>query len=371
MMKFWWWCARIVVAGIVGLALFMGVKALHLGHSEAAGKAAPDLAGGVAWINSPPLTIAQLKGKVVLVDFWEYTCVNCLRTLPYLKEWQRRYKDDGLVIIGVHTPEFAFAAEPDNVKRAAKDLGIEYPVAVDSNYRIWKAYDNHYWPHHFLIDRRGVIREDHVGEGGYGLTELRIQQLLRDGEPNAVFPAVMTAVRPEDKPGAVCYPTTGETYVGYGRGELGNSGGYTQDRPAAYQDPGTHLDGVIYAQGEWIANPESMRHGRSDPSIADYLALRYHATEVNAVMKSAAATPYRVYLTQDGKPLDPQDAGKNVKFDEGARSYVEVGASRMYYLVHNRKHGGHDLRLSSPSEDFDLYAFTFGSCEVPNVLSNH
>src|SRR5438034_10354573 len=138
------------------------------------GVRAPEFPKGVTWLNSPPLTLKQLRVKVVLVDFWEYTCVNCIRTFPYLKEWDRRYRDKGLVIVGVHTPEFAFARQVENVRRAAAGFGFQYPLAVDSDYKIWNAYDNHYWPAKYLIDKNGILRYTHFGEGNYGNTEEQI-----------------------------------------------------------------------------------------------------------------------------------------------------------------------------------------------------
>ena len=176
---------------------------------------APELIGTPAdWLNSPPLKREELRGKVVLVDFWEYTCVNCIRTLPYLKEWHKRYAKDGVVIIGIHTPEFAFAKDRKNVAQAVKNLGITWPVLLDSEYKNWMAYHNSFWPRKYFINREGNIVADHAGEGGYGESEARIQYLLKEINPDAVFPEVMEPIRDTDRPGAVCYPTTPELYAG-------------------------------------------------------------------------------------------------------------------------------------------------------------
>jgi thiol-disulfide isomerase/thioredoxin len=140
----------------------------------------PALSGAVEWINSPPLTVEQLRGKVVLIDFWTYSCVNCVRTLPHVKEWANKYRDQGLVVIGVHAPEFAFERDIGNVKRASRDLGVDYPVAIDNNYAIWRAFGNQYWPAEYFVDAQGHIRYHHFGEGAYGKSERVIQQLLAE-----------------------------------------------------------------------------------------------------------------------------------------------------------------------------------------------
>ncbi len=172
---------------------------------EKMGKA-PDFVGITEWINSPPLTMEELRGKVVLVDFWTYSCINCLRTLPYLEKWYADYKDQGLVIVGVHTPEFEFEKDPQNVAAAAKRLGVDYPIALDNNYKTWQAFHNNYWPAHYLIDQEGNIRMEHFGEGAYADTENEIRELLGLAPLNIAEPQV------------VSMPISPETYLGYGRG---------------------------------------------------------------------------------------------------------------------------------------------------------
>jgi thiol-disulfide isomerase/thioredoxin len=159
---------------------------------------APDFPAGLKWLNSPPLTLEGLKGKVVLVDFWEYTCVNCIRTFPYLKAWHQKYRDKGLVIIGVHTPEFQFAKEKPNVERAMKKFGLDYPHIVDSDYVVWRTYGNRYWPAKYLIDSKGFVRDFHFGEGGYAGTEATIQKLLKELNPEVVLPPITPALRGSD-----------------------------------------------------------------------------------------------------------------------------------------------------------------------------
>src|SRR5579871_3310899 len=183
-------------------------------HSDQWPQPAPALIGVPSdWLNTDGQPLQIKKGVVYLIDFWEYTCVNCLRTLPYLQEWNRRYARDGLVIVGIHTPEFQFAHDRNNVAKAVKQLGITWPVLVDSDYRNWTAYNNSFWPRKYFIDGTGRIVADHAGEGGYEESEARIQAMLKHLHPGLKFPKVMALVHDADKPGAVCYPTTAETYV--------------------------------------------------------------------------------------------------------------------------------------------------------------
>src|SRR5262249_22478111 len=204
----------------------------------------PSLTGATAWLNSPPLTPEGLKGKVVLIDFWTYSCINCLRTLPYIRSWAEKYKERGLVIIGVHTPEFAFEKDRSNVERAVKDLGVTYPVALDNDYAIWNAFNNQAWPAHYLIDATGQIREHQFGEGRYTETELAIQELLQQAG-NSEVPVGIVDPTGEGVSAAADYDQidSPETYVGYERSfGLASPGGVVQDVSHTYQTPTDMLD---------------------------------------------------------------------------------------------------------------------------------
>ena len=199
---------------------------------------APEFPPDVTWLQGGPLTMAGLRGKIVLIDFWDYTCVNCLRTLPYVKEWWRRYASLGLQVIGVHAPEFSFAREGGNVLREVREQGIQYPVVLDNEYAIWQAYANRYWPAKYLVDGNGYLRYYHFGEGGYGETESAIQQLLREQFAEILLPGLMEPVREEDRAGAVCYRVTPELYLGYQRGAIGNVGDLDAGRVGDVSRPG-------------------------------------------------------------------------------------------------------------------------------------
>ncbi|MBM3459475.1 MAG: redoxin domain-containing protein [Armatimonadetes bacterium] len=328
---------------------------------------APVLPTGLKWHNSPPLTMEQLKGKVVLLDFWEYTCVNCIRTLSYLKKWHEKYKDKGLVILGVHTPEFQFAKSEANVLRAVKEFGLAYPIVVDSAYAVWQSYGNRYWPAKYLIDKAGFVRYFHFGEGAYESTEARIQKLLKDLDPNVELPPITGAIRGADKPGAVCYPVTPELYLGFERGghegTLGNSEGYQPGKVVAYKDPGGWKDGMIYVNGAWRNQAEALVSTRKLPHPKEFIAIRYHALEVNSVLRPENGKPVRIYLYQDGKPVAKADKGDDVRYDAQGRSYLLLDQPRMYNLIKNAKFGQRTLKLATAEPGMGIYSFTFVSCE--------
>jgi len=321
---------------------------------------APDLVGGY-WVNGEPVSMPAQKGKVVLIDFWDYTCVNCIRTLPYVAEWHRRYVDKGLVVVGVHAPEFSFGKELDGVSAAIEDLGIEYPVVMDNGLAIWQAYANRYWPAKYLVDREGYVRYYHFGEGNYRETEEVVQGLLREIDSEVELPEPMSPVRDSDGPGAVCYRVTPELYLGFQRGQIGNPTGYVPSSSNTYKDPGMHAEGYVYLSGDWRADEEYvMKPYGSETESA--VAIRYMSKEVNLVMNPLLGSACRAYLTQDEAPLAKEDAGEDVKFEDDGRAYVEVDKPRMYRLIDNREIGTHDLTLSTTSPGLALYAFTFVSC---------
>jgi thiol-disulfide isomerase/thioredoxin len=319
---------------------------------------APEFERG-PWLNSQPLSIKELRGRVVLVDFWDFTCVNCLRTLPYLVEWYRRYHDKGLEIIGVHSPEFSFAQDAELVAQAAEENGIAYPVLLDNDFMTWRAYANRYWPAKYLIDQDGYIRHRTFGEGRYAQTEEAIQVLLRELNPNVELPEYLEPLRVEDVPGAVCYPTTPELYGGYERGRLGNREGLTLT-PTLYRDPGAHEEGYLYLDGEWRATPESV-----ECVNGGYAALKYRAAELNAVLRAVPPRQsVQVTLTQNGSHLTTENAGADVQISEQGVSFVVADRPRLYNLVRNPQFGIFEVKLSAPFGGLGIYAFTFVSCTV-------
>jgi len=330
---------------------------------EAGPVRAPEFPPNVTWLQGGPLRLAGLRGKPVLIDFWDYTCVNCLRTLPYVKEWHRRYAEHGLVVVGVHAPEFSFARESGNVLRAVRDNDIRYPVVLDNEYAIWQAYANRYWPAKYLVDAAGYLRYYHFGEGAYAETERAVQALLRESFPEVLLPGVMDPVRDEDMPGAACYRVTPEMYLGYARGNIAN-GDLAPDQPHPYRDPGKHMDGYAYLDGDWLLAGEYLARP-AGAQRASRLIVPYMAKDVNLVIHpptyGGAAT---INILQDGNPLSAEDAGADVAA-HASSSAVTIDAPRMYRLVANREIDRHELALETSSDGVALYAFTFTSCVIP------
>ncbi|MCI0454647.1 MAG: redoxin domain-containing protein [Candidatus Dadabacteria bacterium] len=323
----------------------------------------PELFGG-KWINSREISIRELRGRVVLVDFWDYTCVNCIRTLPYLKEWHKRYHEKGLEIIGVHAPEFFFARTEDNVKRAIKEFRIEYPVVMDNDYQIWHAFTNRYWPAKYLSDKQGYIRYAHFGEGSYIETELAIQLLLREIDPNLALPDLMKPVRDTDIPGIFCYRVSPELYFGYKRGKLGNPESRKPDGIQDYKAPDKVDDDTIYLEGKWFSSQEYMKPAIDDSLDTAHVYLKYTSSEVNLVINPGMDTNFQVFVMQNEKYLSKEDAGQDIQFDSQGRSYLAVSEPKMYNLIRNNGFGSHLLKLSTNSNGCELYAFTFVSCIV-------
>lgn len=310
------------------------------------------------WLNSHPWTTYP-PGKVILVDFWTYSCVNCLRTLPSLKKWHQQYADKGLTIIGVHTPEFAFEKERTNIEHFLKQESITYPVVQDNDFLIWNAFTNHYWPRKILIDTTGKIRYDHIGEGAYNETEVAIRRLLSEINPAITAPAAAEITSPET--GQVCYPTTAETYCGYQRGRFGNVEPIAMNTPHLYQAPSERTDGHIYLQGIWEVTAEYVRHAALTDILSDYLELPWHGLECNLVMKSTSGKRIAVVVQLDGQPIPMEMAGADIHYGEG-ESFIFVDEPRMYRLVNAKDFGRHVIHLTTRSDKLECYAFTFGGC---------
>lgn len=341
-------------------------------------KLAPELKDVSSWINSEPFTLESQRGKVVLIDFWTYTCVNCIRTLPYIREWHEKYADSGLVILGVHTPEFDFEKDRDNVIDAMQKYSIEYAVAQDNDFGTWRNFENRFWPAKYLIDKDGYIRYTHFGEGSYAETEQVIRGLLEEAgfdlseisdmtDPEPGIDSNAYTNNPEER-------LTRELYAGYERnyGALQSQTTppyilhpeYYQETDATilYNDPGEHENQFMYLQGLWLNEFERLVHARQTEDFEDYVALKFVATSVNAVMApDTDGESYTVRLTIDDKPLTPEQAGFDVMFGENGDSYVLVDGSRMYNLINLPLVSGNELKLSSNSDEFVLFAFTFGA----------
>lgn len=323
---------------------------------------APEI--GRVWLNSTPLSFRQLRGRAVLVDFWDYTCVNCIRTLPYVQAWHERYRDKGLTVIGVHTPEFTFAQYESNVERAIREFGLTYPIVIDSNHEIWKAFANRYWPTKYLLDQDGYLRYGHFGEGGYAECGQVIQELLREVDPNVQLPVLLDPLREEDHVGAVCYRPTGELYLGNKRGRIGNEGGFKEDQIADYSHSGPLEENFFYADGRWASTAEYFEAVESGPHT---LRLKYEAAAVNLVIACPRSAASEIVVLRDGQPLTRALATQDTRFRNRngvEESYVLVDSARMYFLVNDHEFGEHELELRCDM-GIAAFAFTFTSCVDP------
>ena len=368
---------------VIRLSLLLAVLAPLLLGACFGRQFAPEFRGIGGWINTRPLTLERLRGKVVLVDFWTYSCVNCIRTFPYLRDWHQKYGDLGLVIVGVHTPEFEFERRRDNVEEAARVHGLEYPIALDSNYATWNAYMNNSWPAKYLIDQHGDIRFRHFGEGAYAETEEKIRELLAETgfsvdhiqantDPDPVIDDHAFSADPARR-------LTRELYAGYERNQTLPSSAFAslvgstpafimheeyyqqKDANIFYQDLDEHFNHFIFLQGLWHNGPQSLTHARTTENLEDYIAIKFYATSVNVVMSPEGGPGVRVRVTLDGEPLGRAWAGDDIRFDTDDDSYVLVNQPRMYSLVKQREYGDHELKLSANSANFSLFAFTFGA----------
>jgi cytochrome c biogenesis protein CcdA/thiol-disulfide isomerase/thioredoxin len=315
----------------------------------------PSLDGAVQWLNSTPLSAAQLKGKVVLVDFWTYSCINCLRTLPYVKAWAEKYHDQGLVVIGVHAPEFAFERDVNNVSKAMRDLGINYPVALDNDYKIWRSFDNQYWPAHYFADAQGRIRYHHFGEGAYAESEQVIQQLLREAGAGQVVSDVIDINGQGVQQAADLRDVRSpETYVGYERAaQFASPGGAQPDRLAQYQLPGKPALNDWGLEGRWNIGSEQA----SLNSATGKIAYRFHARDLHLVLGPGAdGKPVRFMVTVDGKA-----PGAAHGMDVAPDGSGQVKEQRLYQLV--RQPGDvadHTFTIEFLDAGVAAYAFTFG-----------
>ncbi len=296
--------------------------------------ALPDSVGIVGYINTPPVNVSSFRGKVVLVDFWTYSCINCQRTLPYIQGWWEKYKDSGLVVLGMHTPEFEFEKILSNVERAVAKFGLTYPVLLDSNYATWNAFSNRYWPHKFLLDSTGKIRYDHIGEGGYEETERVIQELLAELPRSHVNKSSLLAPN-ASIPGLIGTP---ELYLGYAfqRGQLGNSEGWQPEKSVNYQFPLQLRPNMFYLGGMWHNNPDNMQ------AVANAtLVLGYTSSKVFMVAGADGESSISVIL------------------DGMQRQNMSVQHEELYTLVNQEESGNHVLILKI-SPGVRVFTFTFG-----------
>ncbi|HJU33538.1 MAG TPA: thioredoxin family protein [Nitrososphaera sp.] len=318
-------------------------------------KLAPELEKVTGFINSQPITLADLRGKVVLIDFWTYSCINCIRTIPYLNAWYEKYANEGLVIVGVHTPEFDFEKDYNNVKAAVEKFDIKYPIVQDNEKETWSAYENRYWPRKYLIDSEGYVRYDHIGEGAYAETEKIIQSLLAERQEYASENVTIDqSISTPESLQSVNFDriNTPELYFGYeySRAPLGNSEGYKPDQVVTYAIPDDTkiVPNRIYLEGEWKNNADHMEL----QSEVGRIMISYSAKAVNIV----AGGRGQLHILEDNSPIDKSSSGTDVS----ENGVVKIDGQRLYNVIAHTGYGNHQLAVEVAGKGFQIYTFTFG-----------
>ena len=319
-------------------------------------KKAPEFAGLTSWMNSEPFSLKELKGKVVLIDFWTYTCINCIRNIPHIEAFYERYKDNGLVVLGVHTPEFEFEKDVENVKESVKEHGVLYPVALDNDYATWNAFENRFWPALYLIDAKGNIRYTHFGEGQYAKTEAAIQQLLL--EANLLSLDKISEVT--EPPAGVDFRSIGTPEIYFGALRINNIGNPIKDvqvnEPYEFMEPETVELNRFYLVGTWRIMPEFAELVEGEGKVL----IRYKANKLNIVFDTKGEADVLARVKLDGKYLTKDNRGEDIVF-EGDVSFLKVQGARLYNLVDTKEeYGTHTLELFVPSSELEFFAFTFG-----------
>ena len=330
---------------------------------------APEIYGDY-WLNSEPLPISALRGNVVLIDFWDATCPICFRGLPYVKEWQRRYSDLGLVVIGVHSPKFPFEKDPAYVERIIRQQDILYPVVMDNDLLIQNLFHTRFLPSRCLIDKNGFVRYIHEGEGSYQAFETSIQSLISEFGYRGEFPMLMEPVREDDRPGVHCHRATPEIFVGYQKGSIGNMEGYFPQAVHKYHDPGVYIEGRIYLHGDFFVHKHFVKL-ETETYEEGKVILRYQAKEVYAVIDGIGDTNFEVIVTQDDGFLGADFAGKDIQIDNIGRTYISVTNQKLYSIINNFEYGEHVLKLTSRSRGFAFYAASFISAPIGESISRN
>ena len=354
---------------------------IEIGHMTVGGDIgdlAPEFSGITNWINSSPLTLQELRGNVVLIDIWTYTCVNCIRTIPYIKEWYSRYQDQGLVIIGIHAPEFEFEKLTANVESSMIDLDISWPVAQDNDMKTWDSYGNMYWPAKYVLDKNGVVKYRHFGEGSYAETENAIRILLEDYGHNKIdYDNSLPVDQKVDLSfgQSVLPKVTPELYFGRRRNAgILLSGGtpyivqeeyyLDQEQPVVLIVPDVLSSDKIYLNGEWQIEEENVTHSRDSTDSSDFVAIQYSSKTVNVVMSSSTPTLQKIWVTVNGDWLTDQNKGDDVILESTGESYLWIDKPQMYKVINHGKYKKDmTLNLATDSMGSQFYAFTFGVYE--------
>ncbi len=316
---------------------------------------APEVYGDF-WFNSDPLTIHAMQGQVILLCFWDYTSESSLHTMSLVEEWDRRYKEMGLVVIGIHSPEFSFARDPKFVENSLQRFGFHFPIATDNTSMMRDAYRVQELPTLFLLERDGSIYLTHSGEGGYERTERAVQSLLREAGFHGELPMLIGVSHADDFVRSSFERATPTIRTGYLHGSLGNVEGYSPELPADYADAQVYIEGKFYAQGNWFAKSEAFEY--EGDAKDGYIALRYAGNNVNVVL-SAKKEGAIVLVLQNDKALTAQESGDDITTDEHGNTFVVVNEPKLFHIVKNKDFGDRTIKLIPKDEGTTFYSFTF------------
>ena len=344
----------IIITGIVFLMiLFTGLDELTITNQELGTKKAPNLVGIAHYLNTTPEELAKkMENKVVLYDIWTYSCINCIRTLPFITSWDEKYSEQGLLIVGIHSPEFEFEKDPQNVKIAIEKYGITYPVVMDNDMKTWKAFENNYWPRKYIADHEGNLRYDHIGEGSYQETEKIIQQLLDERSIALDLDNISENKLVSIEEFEHTLFRTPELYFGYkfaqNRNQLGNDEGFQPGRIVQYSEPNNIELNKFYPIGNWKNNEDSMELTEASGSIK----VLFDAKEVNIVTENNA----QLEIFLDGVPLTKEHAGLDIKFE----NKMDVSNAGMYNIINTETSISHIMEIRIEGKGFQAFTFTFG-----------
>jgi len=357
-------CFCLFVALVMVLFTFQNIEAGK--GAEEKFVEAPKFPRKGVWLNAKPAKKA-FENKVTLVYFWDYTSVNCLRELGYLKEWHDRYDPYGLQLIMVHSPEFSFAGKQENVELALKRLDVFFPVLLDSEFKLWDKYETRSWPTKYLVDENQSIIHARVGEGGYLETENKIREALMQLSPLSVLPEPLFAAKTETHDGEVCGRMSPETYTGYRRaswwgGGIANRRGILPDQTTFFKDRGKRIDRGFFAEGMWTNHEDEFEHARDTDALTDYLGLIYVGNQVYSVMNSAQDEGVsRVYVTRDDVPIPSLNRGSDVNEDLDGNTYVVLQGARLYHLISKEDDNAHELRVWTQDKGVSVNSFSFAN----------
>jgi len=331
-------------------------------------KPAPEFPKDLKWesADNKPLTMADLKGHVVIVDFWDYTCINCIRTFPHLKQWYDRYHDFGLEIVGVHRGEFKFAKDADNVAQAYARFKLPYPNIADVDDKVWNLYQCNVWPDEFLIDRNGIVRLNHQGEGPYAEFERAIQTLLKQGHPELDFSKI-TIDKDAPASGSAAGTMSLETYIGtsraeWGTGKIANDEGFKPGKVVDYAATDKRVMHGFFAEGKWINQPDDFQAAAASTAAKPVrLGIDYVGRDVYGVFDRASEKPAVLFVTHDDKPIPADQRGKDIQVDDNGQTFITIDQPRMYYLITKEDDFGHELIFTAQTAGARICSFTFGN----------